>query len=131
MLLELTRRAIGAPLAVLAGIGLLYALFGDSLPWIFRHAGYSLSSVSQTVWFSLDGVFGLAQAVGVLVDGFGKRCEFHAQRDRNGILQLGPAHLQHVQKKRLPRSAKAALSRACSRRSGAQACGVARRRAVG
>lgn len=62
-LLELTRRAIGAPLAMLAGLALLYALFGDSLPWIFRHAGYSVSAVSQTVWFSLDGVFGLAAAV--------------------------------------------------------------------
>ncbi|KPQ21957.1 MAG: Tripartite ATP-independent transporter, DctM component, partial [Rhodobacteraceae bacterium HLUCCA24] len=62
-LLELTRRAIGAPLAILAGLSLIYALFGDSLPWIFRHAGYSLSAVSQTVWFSLDGVFGLAAAV--------------------------------------------------------------------
>lgn len=62
-LLELTRRAIGAPLALLAGLALLYALFGDSLPWILRHAGYSLSAVAQTVWFSLDGVFGLAAAV--------------------------------------------------------------------
>jgi len=62
-LLELTRRAIGAPLAIIAALSLVYALFGDSLPWIFRHAGYSLSAVSQTVWFSLDGVFGLAAAV--------------------------------------------------------------------
>ncbi|WP_112323696.1 TRAP transporter permease [Oceanibium sediminis] len=62
-LLELTRRAIGTPLAILAGLCVVYALFGDSLPWIFRHAGYSLSSVSQTVWYSLDGVFGIAAAV--------------------------------------------------------------------
>jgi len=62
-LLELTRRAIGAPLAVLAGLSLIYALFGDSLPWIFRHAGYSPTAVAQTVWYGLDGVYGLAAAV--------------------------------------------------------------------
>lgn len=62
-LLELTRRAIGAPLAVLAGLLLLYALFGESLPWLFRHAGYSPEAVVQTVWYGLDGVFGLAAGV--------------------------------------------------------------------
>jgi len=62
-LLELTRRAIGAPLAILAALMLGYALFGESLPWLFRHAGYSPSAVAQTVWYGLDGVFGLAAGV--------------------------------------------------------------------
>lgn len=62
-LLELTRRAIGAPLAILAALLLIYALFGESLPWLFRHAGYSPSAVAQTVWYGLDGVFGLAAGV--------------------------------------------------------------------
>jgi len=62
-LLELTRRAIGAPLAIMAALLLVYALFGQSLPWLFRHAGYSGSAVAQTVWYGLDGVFGLAAGV--------------------------------------------------------------------
>lgn len=62
-LLELTRRAIGAPLAILAALMLVYALYGDSLPGLFRHAGYSTSAVAQTVWYGLDGVFGLAAGV--------------------------------------------------------------------
>ena len=62
-LLELTRRAIVAPLAILAALSLIYALYGDSLPWIFRHAGYSPAAVAQTVWYGLDGVYGLAAAV--------------------------------------------------------------------
>jgi len=55
---ELTRRAFGMPLASLAVLCLVYALFGQDLPWIFAHAGYDLESTVRTVWYSFDGVFG-------------------------------------------------------------------------
>ncbi|MEC7488084.1 MAG: TRAP transporter fused permease subunit [Pseudomonadota bacterium] len=55
---ELTRRAFGMPLASLAVLCLIYALFGQDLPWIFAHAGYDLESTVRTVWYSFDGVFG-------------------------------------------------------------------------
>lgn len=56
--LELTRRAFGWPLAILAILCIAYALFGKDLPWIFAHAGYDLETVMRTVWYSFDGVFG-------------------------------------------------------------------------
>ncbi len=56
--LEVTRRVFGWPLAVLAVLSLIYALFGQDLPWIFAHAGYDLEQVMRTVWYSFDGVFG-------------------------------------------------------------------------
>ena len=56
--LELTRRAYGWPLASLAILCIIYALFGEDLPWIFAHAGYDLEAVMRTVWYSFDGVFG-------------------------------------------------------------------------
>lgn len=58
LLLELTRRAFGMPLVVVCALAIFYVLYGDSLPWIFRHGGYSLQQVMQVVWYSFDGVFG-------------------------------------------------------------------------
>ena len=56
--LELTRRAFGWPLAIVCILCMIYALFGEDLPWIFAHAGYDTEQVMRTVWYSFDGVFG-------------------------------------------------------------------------
>lgn len=58
ILLELTRRAFGWPLVIVGALAIFYALFGSSLPWIFRHSGADLEQVVQVVWYSFDGVFG-------------------------------------------------------------------------
>ena len=58
VVLEMTRRCYGWPLAFFAFLTIIYALFGADLPWIFAHAGYDLESVLRTVWYSFDGVFG-------------------------------------------------------------------------
>ena len=58
VVLEMTRRCYGWPLAFFALITIIYALFGADLPWIFAHGGYDLESVLRTVWYSFDGVFG-------------------------------------------------------------------------
>ncbi|RVV98060.1 TRAP transporter fused permease subunit [Mesobaculum littorinae] len=63
VLLELTRRAFGWPLVIVCALALGYAIFGNSLPWIFRHSGYSLQQVLQVVWYSFDGVFGTPVSV--------------------------------------------------------------------
>ncbi|MCB1360691.1 MAG: TRAP transporter fused permease subunit [Rhodobacter sp.] len=63
VLLEATRRAFGLPLVIVCALTLAYALWGNSLPWIFRHGGYSLQQVTQVVWYSFDGVFGQPLAV--------------------------------------------------------------------
>ena len=56
--LELTRRTFGMPLALVAVLFLGYALFGQSLPWFFQHAGIDLVEIIRTTWHSFDGVFG-------------------------------------------------------------------------
>ncbi|MCC6006335.1 MAG: TRAP transporter fused permease subunit [Rhodobacteraceae bacterium] len=103
-LLELTRRAFGWPLAVLAGLALLYALGGQSLPGILRHAGYSPQAVAQTVWYSLSGVFGVAASVmvtlvfvyivfGAVLEGTGAGAQMLRVATRaTGGLAGGPAH---------------------------------------
>lgn len=63
LLLELTRRVFGWPLVIVCALALVYALFGDRLPWIFRHAGFPVYEVLRTVWYSFDGVFGGPVAV--------------------------------------------------------------------
>ncbi|MEE2999765.1 MAG: TRAP transporter fused permease subunit [Pseudomonadota bacterium] len=58
VVLEMTRRCFGWPLAGFALLTILYALLGEELPWIFAHGGYDLEEVMRTVWYSFDGVFG-------------------------------------------------------------------------
>ena len=104
VLLEATRRSFGIPLVVVCALTLVYALFGDSLPWIFRHGGYSLQQVMQVVWYSFDGVFGGPLSVvvtlilvfivfGAILEGIGAgpvllRFAFAA----TGRMRGGPAH---------------------------------------
>ena len=57
-LVVLTQRAFGLPLAIVCVVALGYGLYGEYLPWIFEHGGYSLKQVVQVVWYSFDGVFG-------------------------------------------------------------------------
>ena len=63
VIVELTRRVFGVPLALVAILAMIYALFGDQLPSIFAHAGYDVETVMRTLWYSFDGVFGLPVTV--------------------------------------------------------------------
>ena len=104
VLLELTRRAFGFPLAIVASLSLVYAIFGRSLPWIFAHAGYSPLSVVRTTWYSFDGVFGLPVSVvlqiififivfGAVLNGTGVGSALlEAARAWTGGMAGGPAH---------------------------------------
>ncbi|MCC5987395.1 MAG: TRAP transporter fused permease subunit [Pararhodobacter sp.] len=103
-LLELTRRSFGWPLAVLAAAGLVYAYAGADLPGVFRHAGYSDRAIAQTVWFSLNGVFGVAASVmvtlvfiyivfGAILEGTGAgNMMLRVATGATGRLAGGPAH---------------------------------------
>ncbi len=62
-LLEITRRAMGLPLAMIGVLAIAYGLFGEYLPWILNHPSYSLEETLQAIWYSFDGVFGLPAAV--------------------------------------------------------------------
>jgi TRAP transporter 4TM/12TM fusion protein len=64
-LLELTRRSFGAVLASVGLFTLLYCLFGENLPWIFRHSGFSLELTMEILWFGVQGIFG--DPVGIVV----------------------------------------------------------------
>jgi TRAP transporter 4TM/12TM fusion protein len=104
VILELTRRIFGLPLVALAAISIGYALYGQSLPWIFAHAGYSWEETIRTVWYSFDGVFGLPVIVvislvfifvvfGALLEGTGAgQILLRIAFALTGRLRGGPAH---------------------------------------
>jgi len=55
---EMARRATGWPLAILSGIFILYGYFGNYMPGLFYHKGYSWPRM-MTYLFSLDGILSL------------------------------------------------------------------------
>jgi TRAP transporter 4TM/12TM fusion protein len=64
LMIEATRRSIGWALPILAGVFLLYAFLGASLPdWLFPHRGYDLQRVAAQCFLKTDGVFGVAMRV--------------------------------------------------------------------
>ena len=64
IVLEVTRRAVGLALPLLATIFLLYASFGSHLPgWVFPHRGYSLDRIVAQTFLHSQGVFGIALKV--------------------------------------------------------------------
>ncbi len=66
-LLELTRRVFGVILASVALLTLLYCLFGQDLPWIFRHSGFPLEQTVEIIWYGFQGVFGFPTGIVVLL----------------------------------------------------------------
>lgn len=65
ILLEATRRSLGLPLVVIAGVFLLYNYFGQFFPidWIISHKSGSLSQIINQQWITAEGVFGVALGV--------------------------------------------------------------------
>ncbi len=59
IVLEVTRRAEGMPLAVLAIIAIVYARYGNYFPGMFRTRGYSVRRIMGMV-FGTDGIYGTA-----------------------------------------------------------------------
>jgi TRAP transporter 4TM/12TM fusion protein len=55
---EMTRRTTGPPLAILSGLFILYGLFGNYMPGLFYHKGYSFYRLI-TYLFSLEGILSL------------------------------------------------------------------------
>lgn len=56
--IEMARRATGWPLAILCIFFILYGYFGNYMPGLFQHRGYSMPRMI-TFLFSLDGILGL------------------------------------------------------------------------
>lgn len=64
LLFEVTRRSLGAPMAVLATVFILYCLFGPYMPEVIAHRGYSVQRLVTHMW-SAEGAFGVATGVSV------------------------------------------------------------------
>ena len=65
LLLEATRRALGAPMAVLGAIFISYVFLGPWLPDALAHRGASIERLVSHMWLTTEGVFGVALGVSV------------------------------------------------------------------
>ncbi|HET8801278.1 MAG TPA: TRAP transporter permease [Marinobacter sp.] len=63
LLLEATRRALGLPLTIVAGVFIFYSLAGPYMPAVISHAGASLDKLASHQWLGTEGVFGVALGV--------------------------------------------------------------------
>ena len=103
--LELCRRLWGWGLFGVGAFGVLYLLYGQGLPGIMAHSGFSLTEVAEALWYNTNkGVFGSITNIvlstvfifivfGVLLEGTGAgdtllKFAFLATRRTRG----GPAH---------------------------------------
>jgi len=103
--LELCRRLWGWGLFSVGLFGVVYLLFGENLPGILEHSGFSLKEVAESLWYNTNkGVFGAITNIvlstvfifiifGVLLEGTGAgdtllKFAFLATRRTRG----GPAH---------------------------------------
>ena len=66
LVLEAARR-VALPLAIVAGGFLLYGYFGDYMPGLISHKGYSTKSIVDYMIFSTEGVYGLPLAVSATI----------------------------------------------------------------
>jgi len=63
LVLEATRRVIGWNLTIIAGLFLLYGIFGPYMPDLIVHKGYSLERIATTLSLTTEGIFGLPLGV--------------------------------------------------------------------
>ncbi|MGG1546404.1 TRAP transporter fused permease subunit, partial [Bacillus paralicheniformis] len=63
LVLEATRRAVGLPITIIAGLFLLYGLYGSYLPGFLSHNGLTLERLVQTMYFTTEGILGTPLAV--------------------------------------------------------------------
>ena len=63
LLLEATRRAVGWPMAALAGLFIAYAMLGPYMPDVLSHKGASLNRLMSHLWLTTEGVYGIALGV--------------------------------------------------------------------
>lgn len=63
VLFEAARRIVSPGLVVLAGMAILYAIFGRSLPEPFTHSGFGIERLVQHLYLTGEGVFGFILGV--------------------------------------------------------------------
>lgn len=67
VVLEVTRRLFGVPIALIAALMVAYCLLGQYLPGMLNHPGLTLSRTMETVWYGYQGVFGMPTGVVIRV----------------------------------------------------------------
>lgn len=63
LILEGGRRIVGNVLPILSSLFLFYCYFGQVMPGMFMHRGYSLSRIVQHMYLTPEGIFGVALGV--------------------------------------------------------------------
>lgn len=58
LVLEATRRAVGLPITIIAGLFLLYAIYGPHMPGFLAHRGLDLKRLVQTMFYTTEGILG-------------------------------------------------------------------------
>lgn len=61
--IEASRRVLGMDMALCAIVPIIYALFGNYLPYIVGHKGYSVRRIIEYVYLTSDGIFGIMAEV--------------------------------------------------------------------
>ncbi|WP_053955454.1 TRAP transporter permease [Inediibacterium massiliense] len=59
LVLEAARRVIGWPMVIIAGLFILYALFGAYIPGQLAHRGVDIENLVQQLFFTTEGIFGI------------------------------------------------------------------------
>lgn len=63
LLLEASRRTIGWALPITAAAFLVYGLFGQHLPGILAHTGFTLETLVDQLYLTTEGIFGIPLGV--------------------------------------------------------------------
>lgn len=63
LVLEATRRIVGLPITIIAIIFLLYAKFGNLIPGMLGHPGFSLKRIVGHMYLTTEGLFGMPLGV--------------------------------------------------------------------
>jgi len=59
LVLEACRRVIGLVMTGICAASIAYAIFGQYMPELIIHKGYSIERISTTLWLTTEGIFGL------------------------------------------------------------------------
>jgi TRAP transporter 4TM/12TM fusion protein len=84
--IEAARRVLGLDMALCAIIPIVYALFGNYLPYIVGHRGYSMRRIVEYVYLTSDGIFGIM--AGVLAEFIIPFVAFGAFLERAGVAKF-------------------------------------------
>ena len=63
LVLEATRRIVGLPITIVAVVFLLYAKFGNYLPGMLGHPGFSVQRIVSHMYLTTEGIFGMPLGV--------------------------------------------------------------------